>query len=809
MNAQPGMANMTPMGGPVGGAPMPMMNNNAMNPQMAVAGAQRQMQDQRSTLNTYIYEYFLRHQMYDCARSLLASDQQVNVNKEAGGRRENGAMNGVDDPMDTDSKDDSDSKLPDDLPPPKLPMPASDTSFLYEWFCVFWDIYTAPRAKAGNHMVNQYVQHTQQQRMKQSQQQEMLRQMRPELSAQQQYQAQFMRNMQNNNMTMAMKQQQNNLARAAMANNQNPQMQMLQAKQNPMQRDPSGMEANRDRPSSPASGENAPSPSKRQRIDGAPFNANQPGAMINGGRPGQNMPGQQMAVAGNVANAQQVLAANGINPNQLNPQQMQNFANTPPAAQQKSIATYSHNLQQHHGNQMGNKQMPGVPQNQSSPMMAQGGPDGNALNAFYNPDMAAPGAMRPGGQAQPTGSNHALQDYQMQLMLLEQQNKKRLMMARQEQSDMGGIPRDNQAGAAGPNGQPFPDTSPQAMRSGTSPNPAEQMKRGTPQMNNSGIPSPVPDGGQSRESPNPAMNFLGNHVDVSMAPHFYKGGADGNMAAAQAAQINGMRPPSSHPGQPFNGPMNAQQIMAARQQGVPGNPQQWQQGMNGQMVPQGMPQQGQPVQGTPQQRSMPPPSAPAAANANNRTTASPQQAAAAPPTPSQSNKAAPKKKDSKSAKDKRTAAQKKSNQNINNAAASTAENAEPEAAAPATPITPVVAPGTFKAGQAGGPAPNASAPAATTGVPAPAAAASAPVPQPAAPVPQPAHNDLVQSGSLGMDNNFAMDFGGIELSNPLGSTDVLNDFDFDSFLNDGDGGNEPFDFNGSYPGMDSGEIGAE
>lgn len=29
-------------------------------------------------------------------------------------------------------------------------------------------------------------------------------------------------------------------------------------------------------------------------------------------------------------------------------------------------------------------------------------------------------------------SNHALQEYQMQLMLLEQQNKKRLLMARQE-----------------------------------------------------------------------------------------------------------------------------------------------------------------------------------------------------------------------------------------------------------------------------------------------------------------------------------------------------------------------------------------
>jgi hypothetical protein len=37
--------------------------------------------------------------------------------------------------------------------------------------------------------------------------------------------------------------------------------------------------------------------------------------------------------------------------------------------------------------------------------------------------------------SQPAG-NHALQDYQMQLMLLEQQNKKRLLLARQEQENM-------------------------------------------------------------------------------------------------------------------------------------------------------------------------------------------------------------------------------------------------------------------------------------------------------------------------------------------------------------------------------------
>jgi hypothetical protein len=459
-----------------------------------------------------------------------------------------------------------------------------------------------------------------------------------------------------------------------------PQMQMLQqAKQNPMQRDPSGMDANRDRPSSPASGENAPSPSKRQRIDAAQFNPNQPGAMMPNGRPVPAMQGQQMA-ANTAAAAHQMLTANGINPSSLNAQQFQNFVNMPPAAQQKSIATYSQNLQQHHGSQMGNKTIPnaGAPQNQGSPMMPSQ-QDGSAIAAFYNAaDMGGPGGLRPGpGAAQPGqgGSNHALQDYQMQLMLLEQQNKKRLMMARQEQDNMGGVPREGggpggpggPGAPQGPNGQPFPDASPQAMRTGTSPNPTEQMKRGTPQMNNSGIPSPVPEGGQSRGSPNPAMNFMGNHVDPSMAPHFFKG-MEGNMAQAQ---MNGLRAPSSHPGQPFNGQMNPQQLMAARQAqqqgqpgqqpqpgqpqqpGVQGNPQQWQPGPNGQMMPQGM-QQNPQVQGTPQQRAMPPPSAPAAAgpNANSRTTASPQQTAAAPPTPNQSNKAGPKKKDTKNAKDK-------------------------------------------------------------------------------------------------------------------------------------------------------------
>lgn len=324
-----------------------------------------------------------------------------------------------------------------------------------------------------------------------------------------------------------------------------------------------------------------------------------------------------------------------------------------------------------------NGQMPNTngPPGQGSPMVPQG-PDGAAtINTFYNAEgMGGPGGIRPGtgpgaGQ-QAGGSNHALQDYQMQLMLLEQQNKKRLMMARQEQD--GGnsmqIPREGPGGPGGPGGPPggaasFQGASPQGARAGASPNPTD-MKRGPQQMNPAGMGSPMAEGAQSRGSPN-AM-FMGNQMDPNQAPHFFKDNMNGiapspNMPGGP--QMN-MRPPSSHPQAPFNGPMNPQQqMMAARQQGQmtgpPGQQMQWQQqqagpaGPNGQqMVPQG--QTPQQVQGTPRQpNAMPPPAQPtAAAAANARNTSSPQVANAAPPTPSQQNKAAPKKKDTKNAKDK-------------------------------------------------------------------------------------------------------------------------------------------------------------
>lgn len=150
---------MAPMaGGPVGGTPMPMMNNGIVPPQQ---GPQQvpAIETNRALLNTYIYEYFLRNDMFDCARSILNSNQPINVSKDG----KSGNPNGLgDDPMDTDSKDDVHSKRPEDLPAPNVPVPTlPDSCFLQEWFALFWDMFNAQRGKSNSNVVQQYVTHTQ------------------------------------------------------------------------------------------------------------------------------------------------------------------------------------------------------------------------------------------------------------------------------------------------------------------------------------------------------------------------------------------------------------------------------------------------------------------------------------------------------------------------------------------------------------------------------------------------------------------------------------------------------------------------
>jgi hypothetical protein len=270
---------------------------------------------------------------------------------------------------------------------------------------------------------------------------------------------------------------------------------------------------------------------------------------------------------------------------------------------------------------------PNVMGNQGSPMMQNMG-DGQFMGTMpmgdiYGTRMGQNGAMQGPGAA--TGGNHALQDYQMQLMLLEQQNKKRLMMARQEQDNISNISRD--PSMPGQPGMNPPGMSPSGSRTGTSPNPSEQMKR-TPQIGGSPAPGDVM---QARGSPGP-MGFIGGMSQDFGNPMLMRNGNDGMPGPG----AHGMRP----------GPGLSMEAMARAQQGknMPGG--NWQAGPQGQQMMQPQSQGQPPPLGTPGQRSdMPPPQVPATGSANaNRTQPSSPQPGQAPATPSQSNKAAPKKK---------------------------------------------------------------------------------------------------------------------------------------------------------------------
>ena len=403
------------------------------------------------------------------------------------------------------------------------------------------------------------------------------------------------------------------------------QMKQQHILQQQMRRDPSDMDINGQRPHTPSSGDNAPSPSKRPRLDGAQFN----GQMMPNGRGGplQGMHGQQVMDL-NTNQANQMLMKNGINPEQLSQAQYASFQAQNPQIQEKSIQVYAQNLR---------AQQRGMPRpgmgGQESPMM-QAGFDMSAPGAveMYNQQIMRAGGV-PGGPNGANGGNHALQDYQMQLMLLEQQNKKRLLMARQEQDNVG---RDGQPMPGG-----FaPGMSPSGSRSGPSPEPG-QMKRGTPKMGPAGLPtSPMPDGSMPQRSSPSAMGFAGQ-----MPPDMYQNG--------MPVPPNGIRmAPSSHPGQfggaPFN-PAQAAQMEAMRGQPRLQNGANWQQGPQGPapMMQPAQAQQPQPM-GTPQQRNaMPPPPAVQPGAATNGRPSPPAQAA--PPTPQPSNKANPKggKKDTK------------------------------------------------------------------------------------------------------------------------------------------------------------------
>ena len=432
--------------------------------------------------------------------------------------------------------------------------------------------------------------------------------------------------------------------------------QMMQAGQ--MERQGSQMDnMSVQRSGSPGSGD-APSP-KRQRLEGNMQAMTQ-------GRPGQpgQIQGNQVGFSPsdppppyNAAEekTREVLKKQELNPEELNPLLIRNLSGQATNVQAQAAEAYAASIKNQQTTQMNHNKITnsdinkGIPPNMG-PGGAQGSPMSQpgmdvATGEFY---AAANGgtrmAMQPNataaavaGQAGGSNGNHALQDYQMQLMLLEQQNKKRLLMARQEQDSMSG----QHPGGVGPNGAFAQVMSPQGSQRGGDPSPnPNDMQRGT-YLNLSARTENCPNANFGRGSPTPGM------MDPNQIPP--------QMRAQMMAQNGQMvRPPSSHP------MMSAQQVDMMRQQGL--------QLPNGQFPggqpPQGMPgQPGQPGQptGTPRQTNMPPPPAPQA-NAGGTQPSSPSQPPA-PPTPSQTSKKAPTKKEAA----KKVSANRESSSYVNNA----------------------------------------------------------------------------------------------------------------------------------------------
>lgn len=149
------------MAGPVGG--VPMMNNGSTAPRND--GTMNIPEQMINNLNTYIYDYFLKRGYHDCARALI-QDENIKLNTDSGVKTSPGNrrddVNGIDgDAMMTDGKDGEKIKIPDDLPRPNLPSESLQSSFLLDWFSLFWDFFWAQRKKGNSHEVRQYLQHTQ------------------------------------------------------------------------------------------------------------------------------------------------------------------------------------------------------------------------------------------------------------------------------------------------------------------------------------------------------------------------------------------------------------------------------------------------------------------------------------------------------------------------------------------------------------------------------------------------------------------------------------------------------------------------
>lgn len=103
-------------------------------------------------LNTAIYDYLLRHQLYDVARGFVKQMEIETDMKKSPNQR--GQPNGVPDENGMEIDVPEIKNRPDDLP---APLHFGEGSFLQDWWCQFWEIFTAYRGKSGKAQVINYI----------------------------------------------------------------------------------------------------------------------------------------------------------------------------------------------------------------------------------------------------------------------------------------------------------------------------------------------------------------------------------------------------------------------------------------------------------------------------------------------------------------------------------------------------------------------------------------------------------------------------------------------------------------------------
>lgn len=147
------------VGGPVGGTAGMMMNTTPMAGQTP----QTNRDELIKRFNTYIYDYFIKFDQIECAKALVSHQLPMSLDppvKTSPGRRRDGEVNGIDpDSMDTDSKDDY--KYPEDMPRPHVPPQCPQSAFIFEWWSLFNDMFTASRKKDNNTPVGAYINQSQ------------------------------------------------------------------------------------------------------------------------------------------------------------------------------------------------------------------------------------------------------------------------------------------------------------------------------------------------------------------------------------------------------------------------------------------------------------------------------------------------------------------------------------------------------------------------------------------------------------------------------------------------------------------------